>query len=100
MKTVGIFILKSVGFSVLLWMVGIAMFYSMNSFYQHSSVASGTNDNTAMMEKYWEQADETDSLQQETKAQLDLSTDILRKQAELLGRWEKVIEKWEQQSPK
>lgn len=96
MKAVGLFVLKSVGFSVLFWLIGGFMYFGFYSLNQRQQASSASDRNTAMTEKYWSQAEEADALQETTKQQLIQSADMLKKQAELLSRWEKVIEKWEQ----
>lgn len=94
MKAVGLFVLKSVGFSIIFWVVGGLLYFSLANIGQSRS-ADGNSANTAMTENYWSQAAETDALQEITKTQLAESGESLKKQAELLVRWEKIIERWE-----
>jgi hypothetical protein len=57
------------------------------------------NDSNALMKKYWEQAARADQLQAAYEQQNKQAAAALMKQDELLSRWEKVIGKWEKNTP-
>jgi hypothetical protein len=105
MKTAGIFILKSVTFSLIFLTMSVlvlSVFYNFNNRVSASSSTATTNiqaqqqnDSATLMQKYWSQAAESDKTLEIGKKQQTQIAAQLKKQDELLARWEKVIERWE-----
>jgi hypothetical protein len=103
MKAVGLFILKSIAFTIIFWSLWLYVLrpISSNSSAQTSDGKSGQtqqNDSDALMKKYWEQVARADQIQAKTIEEQQQAEVSLAKQDELLSRWEKVIEKWERAS--
>ena len=91
-KQISLFIVKCLTFSLIFFSSWLLLFRPVNSYLNEraSSQAqeSDSYDSDALMKKYWEQFDRSDQIMRVTE-------DHQKKQAELLARWEKVIEKWE-----
>jgi len=72
----------------------------MNNYLNERAAAQAQSENrqddsAALMRKYWEQAAEAEKLQSNYLQQQNQAEASLKKQDELLSRWERVIEKWE-----
>jgi len=92
MKAVGIFVIKSVVFTLIFWLLWLYILRPITSTDQQ-------NDNDALTKKYWEQAIRVDQLMDTSEKQAEQAASSIQKQEELLSRWEKVIENWEKNSP-
>jgi hypothetical protein len=99
-EQIGLFIGKCFLFSLIFFASWLLFFRPANN-YLNERAASQTasksqdNDSDALMKKYWEQADRADRLQKVYEDQQAQAARTLKKQDELLSRWEKVIQKWE-----
>lgn len=99
-KQIGLFIAKSLSFSLIFFVAWIVFFRPVNTYLNErasgqTSCNSQQNESNALMLKYWEQAEKADQLQQAIEDQQAQAARALKKQDEILSRWEKVIEKWE-----
>lgn len=99
-KQIGLFIAKSLSFSLIFFVAWVVFFRPVNAYLNErassqSSCNSQDNDSNALMKKYWEQAERADQLQQSIENQQAQAAEALKRQDQLLSRWEKVIEKWE-----
>lgn len=99
-KQIGLFIAKSLSFSLIFFVAWIVFFRPVNAYLNErassqSSCNSQDNDSNALMKKYWEQAAQADELQASYLEQQRRATAALEKQEQLLSRWEKVIQHWE-----
>ena len=103
MKAVGLFILKCVAFVTIFWSLWLFAFRPMNTWVQSAAGSCASNqeqnDSDALMKKYWEQAARADQLQAAYEQQNKQAAAALLKQDELLSRWEKVIVRWEKNTP-
>lgn len=99
-KQIGLFIAKSLAFSLIFFVAWIVFFRPVNAYLNERATSQDScnsqgNDSNALMKKYWEQAAQADELQASYLEQQSRATAALEKQEQLLSRWEKVIHHWE-----
>lgn len=99
-KSAGLFLLKCVVFTLVFWVLWMFAIRPITSS-SNNSTSSNSSDaqQEQMMKKYWEQIHESDRLQAEQAKQQVESEKQLKMQAELLQRFETVIQRWEAQAP-
>jgi len=100
MKGAGLFVVKSAVFSAIFLTMSVLILDAFNSFRDpgassETGVAVAEESSDGLTEKYWAQAEEADKLLEMSRRQHADATAQLKKQEELLARWQKVIEHWE-----
>ena len=105
MKSAAMFALKSAAFSVIFCVISaIALLLLFSLSNRMSARGSGTpatttqaqqNEYAVLLKKYLAQAAEADTIQESQNRQLIESAGLLKKQEELLNRWDMVIQRWE-----
>lgn len=101
MKGAGLFVVKSAVFSIIFLTVSViilGIFYSFRDRGAASVTATPVaqeSNNDSLLEKYWAQAEEADKLLEMSRREHAEAAEQLKKQEELLARWQKVIEHWE-----
>jgi hypothetical protein len=106
MKAAGVFILKSITFSIIFLTISVVILSVFYNFRDRAQTPSPSNtavapdqeqndSSSALMKKYWLQVEEADRLYEMGRKQQTQAAEQLKKQDELLARWQKVIERWE-----
>ena len=104
----GVFVLKSIIFSLIFWAIWIGVIRPITSATSDSSNASSQSqedDQESLMKKYWEQAYRADKLQDQYEISIDVSKNqqrrldaLLTKQEEQANRLDSILSSWEKQS--
>ena len=104
MRSAAVLVLKSAVLSVIFCVIAataLLLLFSFSNSITRSGPRAATAAQTqhtewaALMKKSWAQAAELDAMQQSQKTQFAESAALLKKQAELLNRWDAVIQRWE-----
>jgi hypothetical protein len=93
------FVVRCIVFTVIFWTVWL--FALRPIFYGPSDAKDKATQiqDDALRQRYWDQAQRADELQEKYEGQTNQAAATLKKQDELLSRWEKVIQRWEAAAP-
>ena|SRR5215831_922542 len=93
------FIVKAVVFTLIFWGVWLLVIRPLSYAASDQSQAEKASDD-AYRSRLFQQLKEAEELQAQYRTQLQSATASVKRQQELLDRWEKVIEQWERSAPK
>ena len=97
----GMFVLKSIVFSIIFWTMWIGVIQPITSPASDSantSSQSQATENDALMKKYWEQLRRADKMHDALEDQYKRAETLLAKKEELANRFDILLRSWERRA--